>query len=241
MNTTLAEAVRLAEKVAQHVQQPGVEVVVCPPFVSLDAVYGALRGSQVRLGAQNVAEEESGAYTGEVSAAMLASVGCQYVIIGHSERRAYYGETDAVVARKLAQALRHSLIPIVCVGETLDERREAQTVVERQLTAAYESCAVEEAVRTVVAYEPVWAIGTGETASPAQAQEMHAAIRAWLRRRYDADTARQLPLLYGGSMKPDNAPHLLAQPDLDGGLIGGASLDAEAFKAIVEAARAVQH
>ncbi len=241
MNTDLAGAVRLAEAVAAAVgDAPGVDVVVCPPFVSLDAVYNALRASQVALGAQNVAEEDEGAFTGEVSAAMLESVGCDYVIVGHSERRQHYGDGDGEVARKTRQALKHGLIPIVCVGETLDERKsaQAQTVVERQVEAVYQNLTAAEALKTVVAYEPVWAIGTGETATPAQAQEMHAALRAWLRAHYDAGTAAAIPLLYGGSMKPGNAADLLAQPDVDGGLIGGASLDADAFAAIVEAARA---
>ncbi len=239
MNTLVDEAVQLARAVARAgAATRGVEVVVCPPFVNLGAVAEALQGTRVALGAQNVADEKQGAFTGEVSADMLVAVGCRYCIVGHSERRQLYGEGDGIVARKLRLALDAGLAPIACVGETLEERREgaAQTVVERQLGAAYEGLSAQEAGRTVVAYEPVWAIGTGETATPAQAQEMHAAIRAWLRTRYDAGTARAIPLLYGGSMKPQNAAELLAQPDVDGGLIGGASLDADAFQAIVDAA-----
>lgn len=239
MNTRRDEAVRLAQEVAEAVSGFGlVETVVCPPFVNLDAVQTVLDGTSVRLGAQNVSEESAGAFTGEVSAAMLAGVGCRYCIVGHSERRQHYGEGDAVVARKVDQALAHDLYPIICVGETLEERRaaEAQSVVVRQLEAAYLDRTPEEAIRTVIAYEPVWAIGTGETATPAQAQEMHAAIRAWLRERFGDEAAHRVPILYGGSMKPDNAAELLAQPDVNGGLIGGASLNADSFAAIVRAA-----
>ncbi len=239
MNTSRAEAIELAGRVGEAVARWGmVEVVVCPPFVNIEAVGEVLEGTAVHVGAQNVAAEAKGAFTGEVSAAMLRAVGCRYCIVGHSERRQHYGEADGVMGRKLGQALAHDLVPILCVGETIEQRRaaQAQTVVEHQLAAAYTDCSAEEAIRTVVAYEPVWAIGTGETATPAQAQEMHAAIRAWLRTRFGDEAARRIPLLYGGSMKPDNAATLLAQPDVNGGLIGGASLDADAFAAIVHAA-----
>jgi triosephosphate isomerase (TIM) len=213
-------------------------VVVCPPFVSLDAVAHALGGTAVRVGAQDVSDEGQGAFTGEVSAEMLASVGCAFCIVGHSERRQRHGESDDLVARKAARLLAAGLTPIVCVGETLEERRAggAEAVVARQLDGALGAFSAEDAARVVVAYEPVWAIGTGETATPDQAQAMHASIRARLIERFGADVARAVPLLYGGSMNERNASDLLARPDVDGGLVGGASLKAEAFAEIVTAA-----
>lgn len=237
LNTTQAEAVSLAADVARGASEAdaGVGVGVCPPFVWLEAVVERTLGSPVRVGAQNVAAQDSGAYTGEVSAAMLAEVGCTYAIVGHSERRAQFGDTDEVVAEKVGQALANGLTPIVCVGETLDERKagRVEDVVTGQLAGSLDG--VETLERIVIAYEPVWAIGTGETATPEQAQEVHATIRAWLRERF-GKTAAQTPLLYGGSVKPANALDLFRQPDVDGGLVGGASLDAESFVAIVRAA-----
>jgi triosephosphate isomerase len=240
MNTDLAAAAQLAQDVVAAVGDPGkVQVAVCPPFISLDAVFGALRGSMVRLGAQNMHHADAGAYTGEVSASMLRSVGCDYVILGHSERRQYFGETDAGVHAKVKQALTNGLVPVVCVGETLDERKggRERDVVQAQVAGALDGVAVDDPARLVLAYEPVWAIGTGETATPDQAQEMHAFIRGLLAQTYGASVAGEVPLLYGGSMKPQNARDLLTQPDVNGGLIGGASLKAEAFVAIVQAAR----
>ena len=237
MHTDLAEAVRLASEVARVAAPGGVTVAVCPPFVSLEAVAEMLRETPVRLGAQTMHHEESGAFTGEVSAPMLTSVGCDYVILGHSERRQLFGETDEGVNRKVRTAMRHGLVPIVCVGETLGEREagDEEAVVRRQLDGALAGVALDEAAALVVAYEPVWAIGTGRTASPEQAQAMHRFIRDRL-----ADTfgplGREVEILYGGSVKPDNAADLFAQPDIDGGLIGGASLDAESFARIVAAA-----
>lgn len=240
MNTDLAAAAQLAQDVVAAVGDPGrVQVAACPPFISLDAVFGALRGSAVRLGAQNMHPAAAGAYTGEVSAAMLRSVGCDYVILGHSERRQYFGETDAGVHAKVTQALASSLVPIVCVGETLDERKggRERDVVQTQVAGALDGVAVDDPARLVLAYEPVWAIGTGETATPDQAQEMHAFIRSLLVQTYGASVAGEVHLLYGGSMKPQNARDLLTQPDVNGGLIGGASLKAEDFAAIVQAAQ----
>ena len=237
MNTDLAGAVRLASDVARTDGAPGVTVAVCPPFVSLEAVAEMLRESDVRLGAQNMHQAEHGAFTGEISAPMLASVGCHYVILGHSERRQLFGETDTEVNEKVQAALRHGLVPIVCVGETLEQRKagEAEAVVRKQLSGSLSGVTIDAADALVVAYEPVWAIGTGETATPDQAQAMHHTIRTHL-----ADllgpTGREVELLYGGSVKPGNAADLFAQPDIDGGLIGGASLEAESFAAIVEAA-----
>lgn len=243
MFTDLASAVRLASDVARSVapegQKPpaGVEVAVCPPFVSLEAVAEIIRETPVRLGAQNMHHEDEGAFTGEVSAPMLVSSGCDFVIVGHSERRSHFGESDETVGRKLAAALRHGLVPILCVGETLEERDrgDEEAVVERQLTAALNGATVDDADLLVVAYEPVWAIGTGRTASPEQAQAMHAMIRNRLGKLLGS-AGVDIKILYGGSVKPDNAAELFRQQDIDGGLIGGASLEADSFARIVAAA-----
>jgi triosephosphate isomerase len=213
-------------------------MLLCPPFVYLPAVREWLQGSALELGAQNLADKEgTGAYTGEVSGAMLRDVGCTYVIVGHSERRALYGETDALVATKFQVAQRAGLIPIVCVGETLAEREAGQTssVIERQLTAVVEAAGVQAFAKAVVAYEPVWAIGTGRTATPEQAQEVHAFIRGKIAAR-DATIAAGLSILYGGSVKGANARNLFAMADIDGGLVGGASLVAAEFLEIFRAA-----
>jgi len=214
-----------------------VELAVCPPFVHLAEVAAALAGSAVALGAQNVADAEQGAHTGEVSADMLAELGCRFVIVGHSERRQQYGEDDAQVARRFRQARRHGLVPILCVGETLAEREAdaTDTVVARQVDTVFEALGEEGFGDAVIAYEPVWAIGTGRTASPEQAQSAHAALREHLAGHLGG-AARGVRLLYGGSMKADNAASLLAMPDVDGGLIGGASLKASDFLAICQAA-----
>lgn len=212
-------------------------VVICPPYIALPGAHALLGDSQVALGAQNVHYEEEGAFTGEIAATMLKSVGCSFVIIGHSERRQYFGETDATVNLRVAKALQHALRPIVCVGETLDEREAEKTfdVIGRQLAGAFAGIPESSMGSVVVAYEPVWAIGTGRTASPEQAEEVHAFIRATMRDLFSAGTAENLPILYGGSVKPDNAVAIFAQPDVDGGLIGGAALKAESFLAIVRA------
>lgn len=242
MNKDLASAVSLAEEVVKVVGEPGegVAVAVCPPFISLDSVSVTLRGTPVRLGAQNMWHENEGAFTGEVSPGMLTSVGCHYVILGHSERRQFFGETDDAVALKAKAAIRNGLVPIVCVGETLDERRAGreEEVVRTQTMTAIESLKIDSGQDLVVAYEPVWAIGTGETASPEQAQAMHAFIRSLLKDVF-GEHAADIGILYGGSMKPSNASELLSRKDVDGGLIGGASLKAEDFAAIVDAARAL--
>lgn len=212
----------------------GVGVAVCPPFPYLTQAAGLLAGSGIELGAQNLAVETAGAYTGEVSGAMLADVGCRYVIVGHSERRALYGEDSALVARKYKAAAEQGLVPILCVGEQLAEREAGRTeqVVAGQLEAVLDLCGEAALAGALIAYEPVWAIGTGKVATPEQAQAVHAFIRGRVARGADTPT-----LLYGGSVKPDNAAGLFAQPDVDGGLIGGASLVAEQFLAICEAAR----
>jgi triosephosphate isomerase (TIM) len=213
------------------------EVVVCPPYVYLPQVAGLIEGLPVALGAQDVSDQDSGAFTGEVSGEMLADVGCRYVIVGHSERRSLYAEDDAFTARKFAAARRHGLKPILCVGELLEEResRVTEQVVARQLDAVMDLEGVAALRDAVVAYEPVWAIGTGRTATPEQAQAVHAFIRARVAER-DAGVAGELRILYGGSVKADNAAELFSQPDIDGGLIGGASLKAADFMAICRAA-----
>lgn len=217
---------------------PGnVDVAVCPPFPYLRDVGAAIEGLLIGLGAQNVAVEGSGAYTGEVSAAMLADVGCRYVIVGHSERRHLYGEDDATVAAKVTRAVEATLVPIVCVGETLEQREAGDTlaVIERQLSAVLGRCPFGSAESVVFAYEPVWAIGTGCTATPAQAQEVHGSVRALVAKQSAIDAAT-VRILYGGSVKPDNAAALFAEVDIDGALVGGASLSATDFAAICSAA-----
>jgi triosephosphate isomerase len=243
MNTDLPEGRALAENIAEGIANAGstfdaVDFAVCPPFVHLQAVGEVLTDSPVALGAQDVHAEDEGAYTSDVSAPMLTSAGCTHVIVGHSERRQYYSETDAEVNQKALQAHAHDLVPIICVGETLDQRKagNAESVVRAQLEGALDGLSVDRADRLVVAYEPVWAIGTGESATPAQAQDMHAVIRADLQERYGDAVGSGVHLLYGGSMKPHNAAELLSEPDVDGGLIGSASLKAESFLGIAEEA-----
>lgn len=218
---------------------PQVEVLVCPPAVYLESVATQLKG-RIKLGGQSLCDQaKAGAFTGEIHGDMLKEVGCAYVLVGHSERRALYGETDAVVAAKFKTAQVCGLIPVLCVGETLTEREAGQTeaVLARQLQAVLDLCGVQALAQSVVAYEPVWAIGTGKTASPQQAQDAHAFIRQQVASK-DAKIADSLRLLYGGSVKADNAAELFASPDVDGGLIGGASLKAADFLAICTAAQA---
>lgn len=220
------------------VPSEAVDVAVCPPAVYLHDVGAALRGSQVALGAQNMYHEKEGAFTGEVSADMLLDLGCRYVIVGHSERRQFFGDTDATVNQKTLTALAKNLTPIVCVGETLEQREAGATasVVAEQIRGSLAGLSAEQAGKLVVAYEPVWAIGTGKTASPAQAEEVHAQIRGLLTELFGASTAETIRIQYGGSVKPDNAAELMAQPNIDGALVGGASLKADSFAAIVAAA-----
>lgn len=240
MNLNKAEAVALAKSVAGGTSRDGrVEVAVCPPAAYLDAVAAALQGSAVGLGAQNVYFESNGAFTGELSTAMLLDVGCKYVILGHSERRQFMGETDAEVNKKAKQALSAGLIPIVCVGETLAQREAGQTlsVVQAQFDGSLAGIPAGEMNKVVIAYEPVWAIGTGKVASTAQAEEVHAALRTLLQNRYNSEVAEAVRIQYGGSVKPDNAAELLAQPNIDGALVGGASLKAESFLGIIAGAK----
>lgn len=231
MHGLLAEARALAAAVRAGTEAlNGREVAVAPPFTALAAVREVLQDSAVALAAQNMHWEERGAFTGEVSPLMLREVGCQFVILGHSERRQYFGETDAMVEQKVRSALAHELIPIVCVGETLKERESGQTleVVTTQVRRALLALEAAAIRRVVVAYEPVWAIGTGRVATPQQAQEVHRWIRNLLREKA-GEVAAEVRILYGGSVKPDNIDDLMKEPDIDGVLVGGASLDAQAF------------
>lgn len=237
MNGGLASNAALLSAVKSELGQPSCQVAVCAPAPYLAQCQQLLSGTQVAWGAQDVSAHDAGAYTGEVSAAMVKDFDCAYVIVGHSERRAYHGESDETVGRKAARAIAAGLIPIACVGETLAEREAGQTeqVVQRQLDAVLAQLAGNDLAKLVVAYEPVWAIGTGKTATPQMAQDVHAFLRGRIAAR-DAQAASGIQILYGGSMKPDNAAELLAMSDIDGGLIGGAALKATDFLAIVRAA-----
>ncbi len=239
MNTDVSSAVELARDIAESVgRHPNVDVVICPPAVNLADVAREIDGSSVVLGAQNMHFKDSGAFTGEISASMLTAVGCRFVILGHSERRQFFGETDEGVNLKAKQAIASGLIPIVCVGEHLSEREagQAEDVVTRQVERGLHEVSVSDHHALVVAYEPVWAIGTGHTATTEQAQQMHAHIRTLLKKLYGDAVGASILILYGGSMKPDNADDLLRQPDVNGGLIGGASLRSESFISIIESA-----
>jgi triosephosphate isomerase len=239
MHKTAGEAVLLVRELRKQLDGAAAQVAVAPPFTALAAVKQALQGSSIQLFGQNCHHEKQGAFTGEVSAPMLKDVGCDGVILGHSERRQYFGETDEWVAKKLRAALAERLDPIVCVGETLQEREGGKTweVVSRQVRGALGGLDAAALQRITLAYEPVWAIGTGRTATTAQAQEVHAQIRGLLRELGGAAVADAVRIQYGGSVKPDNAADLLSQPDVDGALVGGASLKAADFSAIVAAAR----
>ena len=242
MHLDVAHAEALAGDILNQAANAGtVKVAICPPFVHLRALSELLSGSKIRLGAQNMHSAERGAYTGEVSAGMLLSVGCHYVILGHSERRQFFGETNASVSQKVSRALDAGLVPIICVGETLKEREanRAREVVAEQVKFALAEARPATSNALVIAYEPVWAIGTGRTATPDMAQEMHALIRELLASQFGKDLASGIDILYGGSMKPGNAKDLLGQPDVDGGLIGGASLQAESFAGIIAAAQSL--
>ncbi|AEG01661.1 triose-phosphate isomerase [Methylomonas methanica] len=230
MNGSREEGVQLAKALADGLNAGSQEVAVCVPFVYVSDIRGALASSPIALGAQNVADQASGAYTGEISAAMLADCGVKYALVGHSERRSYYGDTSQSVANRFCQAQKQNVIPVLCVGETLEEREQDRTfqVVDEQLDAVIDAAGIEAFANAVIAYEPVWAIGTGKTASDEQAQEVHQYIRKRIADRNPA-IAEKVQILYGGSVKPDNAKGLFAMPDIDGGLVGGASLDAKGF------------
>lgn len=236
MYQATGQAVALVERLRVLLAEiGGVDVVVCPPFTAMQAVAGALKGSRIGLGAQNMHWEGEGAFTGEVSPVMLTDFGCRYVILGHSERRQYFGETDLNVNRKVRAALQHHLAPILCVGETLREREEGRTfpVVEGQLRGGLSDIPPQAGEGIIVAYEPVWAIGTGHTATPEQAATVHAFIRKQLGELWGEAAGMAVRILYGGSVKPDNIDALMAAPEIDGALVGGASLKADAFARIV--------
>ncbi len=242
MYTDLHSASALAQSVRDHVESLPVghnaRIVLCAPFPFLGAVHEVINGSTIGLGAQNMYSESIGAFTGEVSAPMLLSVGCDHVILGHSERRQYFHENDAFINAKVKAALAHSLTPIVCVGETLTQREAniTEQIIETQVRGVLSGLEAGDMGRLLIAYEPVWAIGTGRTATPAQAQEVHALIRALVVSMFGESAADNVVILYGGSVKADNAAELFSQPDVDGGLVGGASLDAGSFAAIIDAA-----
>lgn len=239
MHTDLAEATILVEGIKAALAEGEVsrEVVVCPPFTGLSTVADLIEDTDVRLGAQNMYFEPKGAFTGEVSPLMLTDVGCHYVILGHSERREYFSESDALINQKIKAAFQYDLIPILCVGESLAQREanETQSFIDSQLTAGLEGLTAEQVSQMVIAYEPIWAIGTGKTATAEQAGEVCTAIRAKVAALFDAATAEALRIQYGGSVKGSNAKEILSQPDIDGALVGGASLKADDFMVIIKA------
>ena len=237
MNMTATQARELASKLVPLVSSiKDRDIVLGPPFTSLSAVAETIKGSNIGLSAQNLHWEDKGAFTGEISAEMLLDLGCRYVIIGHSERRQYFGETDETVNRKAKQALRKGLLPILCVGETLAEREAGKLndIIGRQVTGGLKDISADDMKKVVIAYEPVWAIGTGKTATPEQANEVHALIRQKVKALYSADIAEGLRIQYGGSVTPENISTLMAMPDIDGALVGGASLKPESFAALVK-------
>ncbi len=237
MYKTIGEAVELVEALLRDLgDTTGREVLVCPPFTALHALSPLLQETPIRLGAQDVHYELQGAFTGAISPLMLKDIGCRYVLVGHSERRQIFGEGDELINRKLRAALTNTLRPILCVGETKPQRDagEAESVVVGQVRAGLAGVAIEALEQLVIAYEPVWAIGTGDTATPADAQTMHATVRRTITELYDQAAADQLRIQYGGSVKPDNVDELMSQPDIDGALVGGASLKADSFLRIVQ-------
>lgn len=240
MNNDLRESEKLIVELKNLLQneKPNCDVIVCPPFTSLSEAAKLLKGSQIKLGAQNMHFEDSGAFTGEVSASMLISVGCEYVILGHSERRNIFGENDEMINKKIKKALSVGLKPIFCVGELLEERENGSTneVVKRQILRGLKGISDDEMKKIIIAYEPVWAIGTGKTASPAQAQAVHEFIRDLIEIEYSLETANDVTIQYGGSVKPENANELISQKDIDGALVGGACLKADSFLGIIKGA-----
>src|SRR5882724_4846251 len=237
MNKTVAEALALVDDLKIELANiTEVDIVVCPPFTALCEVAKALRDSNIRLGAQDMSEHNSGAYTGEIAAEMLKELGVRYVILGHSERRQYHKESDELISKKARAAHAASLQPIICVGETLAERETGQTekILETQVRGSLTGLSKEQMVETIIAYEPVWAIGTGKTATTAQAQEAHAFIRGLLARMFEDNVARRVRIQYGGSVKHSNASELMSQPDVDGALVGGASLESRSFADIIK-------
>ncbi|HMN17859.1 MAG TPA: triose-phosphate isomerase [Ignavibacteriaceae bacterium] len=238
MNNDLAQSEKLIVELKNLLQneKPNCDVIICPPFTSLSEASKLLKGSNIKLGAQNMYFEESGAFTGEVSASMLKSAGCEYVILGHSERRTIFEESDEVINKKIRKALSAGLKPIFCVGELLSERETGITndVIKRQILSGLQGVTEEEIKNIIIAYEPVWAIGTGKTATPSQAQEVHEFIRDLIQIDYSLETANDVTIQYGGSVKPENAKELLSQKDIDGALVGGACLKADLFMGIIK-------
>ncbi len=236
MFKTNEEAINLVQGIKAGVYKTnGCQIVICPPFTALSAVSEILNDSPVELGAQNMYHETEGAFTGEISPVMLKGVGCRYVILGHSERRQYFKESDAFINKKVKTALKYSLIPILCIGETLEQREAKQQfeVVKSQFEHSLMDITKEEMIKIVIAYEPVWAIGTGKTATPEQAEQMHSYVRRLLNEKFGQEVASRIWILYGGSVKPDNIASLMSKPNVDGALVGGASLKAESFSEIV--------
>ena len=240
MNKTVEEAQKLLRGLAQELKDVrDIDIAVCPPFTALEEAAKVIAGTNIQLGAQDVHWEDSGAYTGEISSLQLKEVGCRYVIIGHSERRAYFGETNESVNKKVKAVLKHDLTPIVCVGEKLEQREKGETfnVIKEHIDYGLKDITLEEIKRVVIAYEPVWAIGTGRTASPEQAQEAHNFIRNLLKERYNNEAAALVRIQYGGSVKPENISDLMAKGDIDGALVGGASLKLDSFVKIVRGSK----
>ena len=243
MNLNRGQSLSLVQSLVESLRGVSdVDIAVCPPAVYLGELGKALHATNIGLGAQNVNSKSEGAYTGEISCSMLKDVGCRYVILGHSERRAIFGETDSMVNEKLHAVLAAGLTPIVCVGETLEQREAGQTqqVVRSQCIGSLAGLTEDQMLKTVLAYEPVWAIGTGKTASPAQAEEVHKDIRSLLETQFSVGTAQRVIVLYGGSVKADNAQELLSEPNIDGALVGGASLKQDSFEGIIKAATSVR-
>ena len=239
MHNNLSESQNLVTKLVNGLNDQNInrEVIICPPFTSLTEVSNLLSGTKIELGAQNMHFENKGAFTGEISADMLKSIGCKYVILGHSERRNIFGETDELINRKIKQALISELTPIFCMGETLEQREDGITndVIKKQISEGMKGLSEEDVNKIIIAYEPIWAIGTGKTATPEQAQEVHKFIRSLLRENFSENSSQNIPVLYGGSVKPDNAEDLLAKEDIDGALVGGACLDVDSFISIINA------
>ena len=235
MFTKVKEAECIVEKLLPKVKDSKADILVCPPFVNIPAVKQIIKDSNIQLGAQNCSDKDWGAYTGEVSAPMLQAIGCQYVIIGHSERRQYFNEDEKIINQKIRLALDNNLKPILCVGESLKQREKDETklIIEKEIKGALNEIDKSDCLTMTIAYEPIWAIGTGKTASPEQAQEVHKFIRDLLKEMYDEELSENLRILYGGSMKPKNCKELLAKEDIDGGLVGGASLKPDDFAEII--------
>ena len=242
MNKTATEAEKILSELEDKVAKfdGKLNIAICPTFTALDRAVKVVAGTNIKIGAQNMSDKESGAYTGEISASMLLDLGVKYVIIGHSERRQYHAETDEMVSKKAKVALSAGLLPIICIGETLEERESDKTseIITTQLEGSLSGLTADEMLKTTIAYEPIWAIGTGKTASPEQAQEVHALIRRLLIGKFGTHVAESVIIQYGGSVKPDNSANLIGQADIDGALVGGASLDPDVFTGLIENALA---